>query len=144
MCKKLQNVCISQPLFNFKEYQASRENQYADPDDDGICQWGCKFRHVNEVHAIPSCDECERHEDARFDCQDRHDPVLFKVYLCLIQIPDLGCVVCKRRCHVVKSLNSLGDQMKVSDIVIEEEFILVFLKFLAEIQELGVVHLKVS
>ncbi len=86
---------------------------------------------MDEVHAVPSRDESQRHEDACNYRKDRHYPVLLDVDLCLIKVSYLGRVICKGRGHVMQGLNSLEDKVEVSLVILLEEIILVLFKFLA-------------
>ena len=84
---------LSEPLLQFEEDQASDEDKYAYSDNDRISIRRLQFRHMDEVHAVPSGDERKRHEDARNDRENSHYPVLLQIDLSLVKISYLCRII---------------------------------------------------
>ena len=98
-----------------------------------------EFRHVDEVHSVPTRDQRQRHEDHRHDRQQGHDPVHADVQLCREQLPQLHRVVPEGIDLVHEPHHSLCEQAEIAKVLIFEESVLVLLQFLAKIQQLLIV-----
>ena len=68
-------------------------NQQAYYDDHWISPSPFQFRHVSEIHPIPSYDQSKRHKDRCNNSQYRHDPILLDVKLRLVLISKLHCII---------------------------------------------------
>ena len=60
---------------------------------DGIAVTPVKFRHKLKVHSVPSDDQGKRHEYGRHYGKNCHYPVLFDIYMGLIQISELHGII---------------------------------------------------
>ena len=129
-----------QPLFLLEIEQATDQDQSAENDDDGIAPVALQLRHVPEVHSVPADDQRQRHEDRRHDRQHRHDTILLDIQMRLIDIAYLQSVIADRLGGIAKTLDTVDEQAKVTQVVMLEEVVLVLLELLREIEQLLIVY----
>ena len=88
-CYTFIKVSESEHLLVAEIEELRHHNGNAQQDHKEVAIFPLEHEHIGEIHAEPSGDEGQRHEDGGDDGKEGHDLVLLDLNLGLVQFPDL-------------------------------------------------------
>lgn len=104
------------PFLNIKQPELQRYNKQTYDADYSVSKRCIEFRHSCEIHTIPSCNHCKRHEDGGNHSEEFHNRVLADINLSLMHLAKLHGVFLEHRdisrkssCAVYKQTKQMAD-----------------------------------
>ena len=99
-----------------------------------------QLRHVLKVHAVPARDERQREKDGGEHRQKLHVFVLARIHLRLIGVAHLLRIVEQMHGAAHQPVSAVGDRAEILELLFGEEMVFVFLKRLAQVHHLVIIH----
>lgn len=91
------SILLLQPLFPFEKDQAADDYSNAHHNDCQVSITPFQFRHITEIHTIPSRYERQRHKDGCNNCKQRHRLVLTNFQLRIMKVSYLNRIIAEGR-----------------------------------------------
>lgn len=80
-----------------------------------------KFRHISEIHSVPSGDQGKRKKDRGNYGQYFHRFILLNVHLGLIHFTDLQSIFPEKLSVIKKTFRTVGEHGKMPDVCLGKE-----------------------
>ena len=123
----------------FAEINTQRNGDAAQDDYRGIAIFPAQFRHGGKIHAVPSGDQRQRHEDSGDDSEDFHDVILADIDLGLIYFPNLRGIFSQHQRFFMQTPDPLAEQAQGCQFAACKEALTVLLEDAAYVGQLQVV-----